>query len=87
MSTEDTVRYPQEFLNLLNATRFSPHNLRLKVRVPIILLNNLYPQKLCYGTRLQIKVMHDNIIEATILTGPAAGEIALIPRILMISTD
>ena len=31
--------------------------------------------------------MRNNVIEATILTGPAAGEIALIPRILMIPTD
>ena len=31
--------------------------------------------------------MINNVIEATILTGPAAGEIALIPRIPMIPTD
>ena len=31
--------------------------------------------------------MRNNVIEATILTGPAAGEIALIPRIPMIPTD
>ena len=59
----------------------------LKVRVPIILLHNLNPLKLCNGTRLQVKVMRNNVIEATILTGPAAREIALIPRIPMIPTD
>ena len=31
--------------------------------------------------------MRNNVIEDTILTGPAAGEIALIPRIPMIPTD
>ena len=42
---------------------------------------------MCNRRRLQVKVMRNNVIEATILTGPAAGEIALIPRIPMISTD
>ena len=31
--------------------------------------------------------MRNKVIEANILTGPAAGEIALIPRIPMIPTD
>ena len=31
--------------------------------------------------------MNNSIIEAIILTGPAAGEVAYIPRILMIPTD
>ena len=31
--------------------------------------------------------MRNNVIEATIFTGPAAGGIALIPRIPMIPTD
>ena len=31
--------------------------------------------------------MRNNVIEATIFTGSAAGEIALIPRIPMISAD
>lgn len=74
-------------MNSLNPAGFSPHNLKLKVEIPIILLRNLNPPKLCNGTRLQIKVMRDNIIEATILTGPAAGEIAFIPHISMILTN
>jgi ATP-dependent DNA helicase PIF1 len=87
MSTEDSVHYSQAFFNLLNPPGFSLNNLQLKVVVPVILLRNLNPPKLCNGTGLQIKVMYDNIIKASILTEPAAGEIALISCIPMIPTD
>ena len=40
-----------------------------------MLLRNLDPPNLCNGTRLQVRVMRTNLIEATILTGPAAGEV------------
>ena len=36
---------------------------------PVILLRNLNPPRLCNGTRLQISKMHDNILEATIISG------------------
>jgi hypothetical protein len=42
---------------------------------------------LCNGTRLQIKLLRNNIIEAVVLIGPAKGEIAFIPRILMIPSN
>ena len=88
VNTDDAVHNPQEFLNSLNPADFPRHNLQLEVGVPIIiLLRNLNSPKLCNRTRLLVKVMRNNVIEATILTGPAAEEIALIPRILMIPTD
>jgi hypothetical protein len=46
-----------------------PHRLSLNVGSPIILLWNLDPPKLCNGTRLYVKKMLGNVIEATILTG------------------
>ncbi|KAJ8897349.1 hypothetical protein PR048_002695 [Dryococelus australis] len=42
---------------------------------------------MCNSTRLLIKDLKENLIIATILTGPAAGQLANIPRIPMIPTD
>ena len=42
---------------------------------------------LCNGTRLAVKILLSNVVEATILTGPFKGEDDLIPRISMIPTD
>lgn len=52
MDQEDSVHYPQEFLNSLTPSGFPPHSLKLKTGTPIILLRNLKPPNLCNGTRL-----------------------------------
>ncbi|GBP36903.1 hypothetical protein EVAR_23205_1 [Eumeta japonica] len=52
-----------------------------------MLLRNLNPPSMCNGTRLLIKELKDNLIVATIITGPASGQLAHIPRIPMIPTD
>jgi ATP-dependent DNA helicase PIF1 len=87
VNIDEAVHYPTEFLNSLTPSGLPTHRLHLKVSTPIMLLRNLNPPQLCNGTRLQIKSMRGNIIEATILTGPAAGETACIPRIPMIPSD
>ncbi|KAL4108018.1 hypothetical protein QTP88_018280 [Uroleucon formosanum] len=77
-STDDAIHYPQKFLNSFSPSGFPPHKLKLKIGAPITLLHNLQPPNLCNGTRLQIKSLRNNIIEAVILTGIAKGEIAFI---------
>ncbi|MEE6467607.1 hypothetical protein FKM82_007336 [Ascaphus truei] len=52
-----------------------------------MLLRNLNTPNLCNGTRLCIKSLMPNLIEATILTGKATGEDVFIPRIPLIPTD
>ena len=64
-----------------------PHVLKLKIGMLIIFLRNINQPKLCNGTRLAIKELMSNAIEATTLTGPLKGEDVFIPRIPMIPTD
>lgn len=83
---DDAVNYPVEFLNSLDVAGFPPHRLQLKIGVPIIMLRNIDPPRLCNGTRLAVKNLYNNLIEATIITGKHKGEDVLLPRIPMIPT-
>ena len=64
-----------------------PNNLQLKVESPVILLRYLNPPWLCNGTRLIIKKIMKNVIEAIILIGKFQGENLLLPWISIVSTD
>lgn len=82
-----SVNFPTEFLNSLNVPGMPLYCLKLKVGSPVILLRNLNSPKLCNGTRLCIKRLQNNIIEASIMTGKEKGKTVFIPRIPLISTE
>jgi hypothetical protein len=50
-------------------------------------LHDLYPPRLYNGTRLVIKRITGNVLEATILTGKFKGEIVHLPSISMILSE
>lgn len=87
INDDEATNYPIEFLNSLDVPGLPPHNLQLKVGSVIIMLRNLNQPKLCNGTRLTVKKLMNNVIQAIIIRGKFSGEEVLIPRIPMIPTD
>ena len=87
MNPDDVVNYPTEFLKSLELSGLPPYNLQLKVESVIIMLRNINQPRLCNGTRLAVKKLMNNIIEATIWKGKYVGEDELIPHIPMIPND
>lgn len=78
----EAATYPSEFLNKLSVSGLPEHKLILKVGCPILLLRNLNPgEGLCNGTKLIVKALFRNVIQAEICTGKNCGSIVLIPRI------
>ena len=79
--------YPIEFLNNQNPTSLPPHQLKLKVNTPVMLLRNLnLSQGLLNSTRLLIKTLGRRVIQAKIMTGTHVGHIVFIPRIALTTT-
>ncbi len=76
--------YPVEFLNILQFSGITNHKLELKVGVPILLLRNFNQSiGLCNGTRLIVKRLGQNVIEAKIITGNNVNKRVFIPHIIM----
>ncbi|XP_055918651.1 uncharacterized protein LOC129950755 [Eupeodes corollae] len=70
MDTKLSTSCPVEFLNSLELSGVPSHKLQLKLNVPVMLMRNLDAPRLCNGTKLRITKLGQNILGATILTGP-----------------
>jgi ATP-dependent DNA helicase PIF1 len=90
-SAEDTEvvnTYPSEFLNTLEVSGMPSHKLLLKIGAPMSLLCNLDPSPgLCNGMGMIVQCFTMQVVEAEIITGKGAGNVAFIPRIKFISDN
>ena len=85
---ENANLYPIEFLNSLNSGGLPPHILKLKKGSIVMLLKNLDIQSgLSNGTRLVLRNVHSNVIEADILCGVHAGNRHFIPKVYFQPSD
>ncbi|KAH7512984.1 hypothetical protein FEM48_Zijuj12G0148300 [Ziziphus jujuba var. spinosa] len=72
----------EDFLNMLVPNGFPPHELRLKVNCPVMLLRNINPSEgLCNGTRLICRRFDQNVIDAEISVGEYREKRVFLPRI------
>ncbi|XP_022866263.1 ATP-dependent DNA helicase PIF1-like [Olea europaea var. sylvestris] len=72
----------EDFLNTLTPNGIPPHELKLKVNCPVMLLRNINPSEgLCNGTRLTCRKFEKNVILAEITTGEYCGKYVFLPRI------
>ncbi len=87
-SVEGHDELPVEYLQSLNPAGLPPARLQLKLGAPIILLRNLYPKHGLYnGTRMVITHLGKRCIQARMLGGDFDGELRLIPRIRLTTTE
>ncbi|XP_026428548.1 ATP-dependent DNA helicase PIF1-like [Papaver somniferum] len=80
--------YNQEYLNSQKLSGVPNHVLRLKLNVPVMLTRNINPSAgLCNGTRLIVTRIMARTIQVKIITGSAAGQSAVISRIVIQPTE
>jgi ATP-dependent DNA helicase PIF1 len=85
-SVDDDERnnYSQDFLNSITPIDLLPHELRIKINCPFILLHNLDTRSgLCNGTCLIVRAVDKHILDAEIVNGTHARDRVFIPRILL----
>jgi hypothetical protein len=73
-SEEDEELFPTEYFNAFYEASLPPHKLCVKPGVPVMLLRNLEPPRLCNGTRLRVTRCGKHIFEGEIMGGAHHGD-------------
>ena len=85
---QEAVNFPVEFLNTIRSSGLPIHKLELKVGAIIMLLRNLNTRAgLCNGSRMIVRSLRPNLIDAKVLTGRSKGQRLFIPRIDLKPSD
>ena len=80
--------FPTELLNTIEESSLPQHKLTIKINQPIILLRNIaQAEGLCYGTRLIIRGLHHNFLDAEIGIGKNSGKRFFIPKLAITPSD
>ena len=82
-SDNEEQNYPPEFLNTIEMGCLPPHQLKLKIGTPIVIIRNIQHPIMVNGTRATVSALLPNVIEAR----KHDGTIILIPRITIIPSD
>jgi len=89
--TEDEselLQFPSQFLDSLEMTGLSSHELTLKEGAVVMLSRNLkIMEALLNGTRLIVRRMYQNSLDLEIITGRNVGQRLLLPRIDLFPSD
>jgi hypothetical protein len=81
-NAEADPKLGKNILRSVKLNNLSSGYLKLKIKIPIILLRNFnFSAKLCNGSRIIITNIRRNILEMKLLIGEFAGQARLIPRI------
>jgi ATP-dependent DNA helicase PIF1 len=83
ISDDEEQNYPPEFLNTIEMGCLPPHQLKLKIGTPIVIIRNIQHPIMVNGTRATVTALLPNVIEAR----KHDGTVILIPRITIIPSD
>ena len=83
ISDNEKQNYPPEFLNTIEMGCLPPHQLKLKIGTPIVIIRNIQHPVMVNGTRATVSALLPNVIEAR----KHDGTTILIPRITIIPSD
>ncbi|KAF0298467.1 ATP-dependent DNA helicase PIF1 [Amphibalanus amphitrite] len=87
MTDTNAVPLTAEVLNKIEISGLPPHKIRLKAGAPVLLMRNLDAPRAVNGTLCVVKTLGDNVLELSVLTGPARGESVFVPRIPLESSS